>query len=101
MSDLSKYCVSLKCSIREAFKQMDVGAKSFILVVDDNDKVIGIVTDGDFRRAIWASVSFHDNIITIMNEDFVHASEDYEIEHLKKEFRNNKYLQQIPHMIIY
>ena len=96
MSDLSKYCVSLKCSIREAFKQMDVGDKKFILVVDDNDKVIGIVTDGDFRRAIWASVSFQDNIITIMNEDFVHASEDYEIEHLKKEFRKSKTLQQIP-----
>ena len=69
MNDLSKYCIHYQESIRNAFKNIGLNKKNFVVVVDNNDKVIGIITDGDFRRAIWNSALLEYNVETIMNND--------------------------------
>tara|TARA_Y100001934_G_C12377803_1_gene790291 strand:- start:4202 stop:5302 length:1101 start_codon:yes stop_codon:yes gene_type:complete len=65
-------------SIRTAIKQMDKAGIGFIAIVDQNDNVIGIVTDGDFRRAILDGVSLGNKIISITNKDFYHLSNGYD-----------------------
>lgn len=73
---LDKYKIDSRCNIREAIKQIDNNGEGFIFVVDKNDKVIGLVTDGDFRRAILNEVSLDENCMSIANKDFKNVESD-------------------------
>src|SRR3989344_7367564 len=57
MSDLQKYLVSPGSSIREVMECIDRNTKGISLVVDEDRKLIGTITDGDIRRAILAGTN--------------------------------------------
>ena len=44
------------------------------LVVDDNNKLIGIVTDGDMRRALSVGAGINDSIDKVINKKISAAS---------------------------
>lgn len=81
MKDIAKYIVSDVSNIRSAIQQMDVGGIGFIAIVDTQDKIVGIVTDGDFRRAVLNGVSLNENVLKITNRNY----EYFENWHSKKE----------------
>ena len=80
-------------TIRDTFKQMDRTKSKFILVQDDEGKIIGIVTDGDLRRAIWASIPLEERVSKITNRDYVHFPEDYDLEVLRAAFETTNIMQ--------
>ena len=41
-----------------------------LFVVDDEDKMVGTLTDGDSRRALIAGISVNDSIEKVMHKDF-------------------------------
>ncbi|MBX2818771.1 MAG: CBS domain-containing protein [Rhodothermaceae bacterium] len=88
-----KYLIHETCSIRDAFKQMDTNQGKFVLVKDDHDVIIGIVTDGDFRRAIFNGVSFKERVSTITNRDFIHFNHTTKVNEIKQVFLKNKNIQ--------
>ena len=49
-------------SIRQAMKALDKTAEKCLLVIDDNKKLLGTLTDGDLRRSILAGAKFAENI---------------------------------------
>ena len=57
MNNLSDFTIHHKKTIREAFRQETVNKGGCVIVVDDDNKELGIVSDGDFRREIWNVVS--------------------------------------------
>lgn len=93
MKDLSSFKVNQKETIRNAFKQKDLNKHDCILVTDEEDKVLGIVTDGDLRRAIWSFVPLDIEIEAITNKNFVYVSEDFNINEIKNIFLEKKLLQ--------
>lgn len=54
MTELSKFIVSPDKSIRQVIAFIDLNEKGIALVVDENRKLLGTITDGDIRRAILA-----------------------------------------------
>ena len=54
-------------SVREAIRAIDDGASQICLIVDQNEKLVGTVTDGDVRRAILAGYDIDGPIEKIMN----------------------------------
>ncbi len=56
-------------SLREALKQMDKAALQVLIVVDDEDKLLGIVTDGDVRRAIVNEIDFKEPVKKVMSKN--------------------------------
>lgn len=68
---LSRYQIDFQASIKEAVKQLDEGGIGFVAVIDQEQKVVGVFTDGDFRRAVLAGRDLEDGICTIMNQRFV------------------------------
>lgn len=74
---LDKYKIDSRCNIREAIKQIDNNGEGFIFVVDKNGKVSGLVTDGDFRRAILNEVSLDGNCMSIANKDFKYVESGF------------------------
>ncbi len=52
-------------SIIDALTKIDANKQGFVIVVDEEDKVLGVLTDGDVRRAIIKGRAASDPISTI------------------------------------
>lgn len=76
---------------RKAVKQMDAGGIGFIAIVNDQKNVVGIMTDGDFRRAVLDGINLENNVANIMNRDFFHLEKDYSKKEVEKILRTTKY----------
>lgn len=70
MKNLEKYCIKHDSNIRNAIKKIDIGGIGFAVVMDDKENVIGVISDGDFRRAILKGVNLNDSVLKIMNSNF-------------------------------
>jgi dTDP-glucose pyrophosphorylase len=73
VSSIEPLCVSPAHSLQEALKVLDREHKRIVLVVDPDWKLLGVVADSAFRRAMLASASFDDPVSTIMVSDPVVA----------------------------
>ena len=88
MKDIQKIVAKETDTIRTAVKCMDQGGIGFIVIVGRNDKAIGVITDGDFRRAILKGISLDENVLTISNQSFTYLNEGYEPIQAKEIFKN-------------
>ena len=52
-------------TIKEALKVIDSGAMQIALVIDDDDRLLGTLTDGDIRRGLLNGLSVDSSIETI------------------------------------
>ena len=59
---MKKITVSPVITIREAMKSLNKTAEKCLLVVDESNKLLGTLTDGDLRRSILAGAQFSDDI---------------------------------------
>ena len=56
-------------TIRQAMKTLDKTAEKCLLVIDDNNKLLGTLTDGDLRRGILSGMNFSEKILECYNRD--------------------------------
>jgi len=56
-------------TINNAMKALSETGKKCLLVVDDNNKLLGTLTDGDLRRGILKGIDFNNSIEEIYNQD--------------------------------
>jgi len=61
-SDIKSISVSKNDSIAEALKVIDKSSKQIALVIDDKQKLLGTITDGDIRRELLAGGSLCDSV---------------------------------------
>ena len=54
LSEWRHVCISPSASILEAARILQETSTRIVLVIDENSKLLGIVTDGDIRRGLWA-----------------------------------------------
>ena len=82
-------------TIKEALKIIDSGAVKIALVVDENDKLLGTITDGDIRRAILKGKSLEDSIRDIYYKNPITVSIDESKENIIN-LCTSKKIYQIP-----
>lgn len=92
----NKIVISHKNSIHEAIKKIDSENLDSLIVVGDNQKVIGVFTMGDFRRAVFFGLDLNDKISLIINKNFKYLSEDFSKNKAKKIFIENNSILDIP-----
>ncbi len=95
MKDWKKTLIRADATIIEAMKVIDESSLQIALVVDEKNRLLGTVTDGDIRRCILRNVSLEEPVRGIMNPDPVVASDTssrFEVLALMRE----KTLGQIP-----
>lgn len=68
MADWRKAVVPGTATIRQAMLAIDTAQLQIGLVVDGGDRLLGVVTDGDIRRAILRSAGLEDPVAQIMNK---------------------------------
>jgi dTDP-glucose pyrophosphorylase len=67
MKDWKKILLLPSTSIREALQIIDSSAMQIALVVDETDRLLGTVTDGDIRRGILKGIALEEAVQRIMN----------------------------------
>lgn len=65
MNSYKKTLISPNATIRRALEIIDSGSMKIALVVDENEKLLGTITDGDIRRYILKGVGLDDLIEAI------------------------------------
>ncbi|MBW3019073.1 NAD-dependent epimerase/dehydratase family protein [Candidatus Woesearchaeota archaeon] len=73
MRDMTKLFADENSTIKEVMRVIDLGSVKTALIVDKNNKLQGIATDGDIRRGILNGVSVSERISKVMNKDPIHA----------------------------
>lgn len=95
MKDWRKTLITPSAHISEAIKIIDASALQIALVIDDDSRLVGVVTDGDIRRALLKGLSLDHSVHLIMNKDFtavgIDSGRDTILELMKR-----KDLRQIP-----
>ena len=69
--DLASCIVPAGGSIRDALAAVDRGAAGIALAVDDAGVLVGVVTDGDLRRALLGGAALDEPLVPTLNVDFV------------------------------
>ena len=67
LSDYEDVMVNKDITLMEAVKLMNASSKQILLVVDEDQILIGVVTDGDIRRSLSENVNFNDSISSVMS----------------------------------
>ncbi|WP_085992725.1 nucleotidyltransferase family protein [Oceanobacillus senegalensis] len=85
--------ISKELSIRDALEKLDKTAKKILLVMKD-EKLQGIITDGDIRRWILDNGDLNENVELAMNKSPIFIFEKDVIR--AKEILNEKMIEAIP-----
>lgn len=84
-------------TIKQAIQKLNETAEKILFVVDEKNKLIGTVTDGDIRRGIINGLGFNENVEAIMYRDFITISHDApEKEEYARKLMLGKKIEQIP-----
>jgi perosamine synthetase len=69
---------NLKCSeisiVIDVLDKINSNEKGVVFVVDSTGKILGVMTDGDIRRALLNNVKLNDSIQNIYNKKFTYAT---------------------------
>lgn len=77
IKEIIRLFISPTTDIKDAMETIDKGAKGIALVIDEDSRLLGTITDGDIRRAIIRGNSLNDPVKSIMNDNFIFVSQNY------------------------
>lgn len=63
------FLASQSVTVVEAMRQIDSNAKGILFIVDEKERLAGVVTDGDIRRWLIKTGNLHSKIEQIMNKN--------------------------------
>jgi len=69
-----------EATLREAMKAIEKGTIGHGFVVDGNNKLVGILTDGDIRRALLKKYEISDKVVLVINKKFTYMKEGDDME---------------------
>lgn len=67
---IADFTVSDKNTIRGAMEVISANGREVVVVRDDHNKILGLVTDGDIRRGLLSGLTLESSVTLVMNQDF-------------------------------
>ncbi|MFI4937138.1 MAG: nucleotidyltransferase family protein [Candidatus Berkiellales bacterium] len=95
MKSFEQLLISQHDNLQVAIQKLDNNAAHIVLVVDENRKLLGTVTDGDIRRGILRGISLSDPINKAMNHKPVVAKLNEDRNTIYQLMRE-KHIKQVP-----
>lgn len=88
---LHNILVKQDMTIRDCIKRLDETGKQILVVVDDVNKLLGVITDGDIRRWILKNGILDEKCSKIMTESPKHVTRDsfHDVKHIMEETGTN------------
>ncbi|WJY20966.1 N-acetylneuraminate synthase family protein [Fontisubflavum oceani] len=68
--NVAPFTVRSETSVTDAMRMLDANKRGFLIVTDEDDRVVGTVTDGDIRRLIIETGDLPDRISQAMRHRF-------------------------------
>lgn len=93
MKDYKNTLIKPDQPIVEAMRIIDTSALQIALVIDEQSKLIGVVTDGDIRRGILKGIQLKEPVSSIMFRDFTSVSVSTSNEDIITVMREKELLQ--------
>ncbi|WP_293956177.1 MULTISPECIES: nucleotidyltransferase family protein [unclassified Sphingobacterium] len=89
-SNVDKHIINKRCSVRDALIKLDlISPSSILFVVDDRNKLLGSLTDGDLRRGFIKGLGFENSLLEFIQPNPVFIREkEYDLGQLER-FRRN------------
>ena len=97
--NLDECTISSECSILEVLKKLNTQnelSRQILFVIDNDDKVIGSLTDGDIRRALIYNFTLESKIDDICNKNYERVKSINENEFLDLNYFRKKNLKIVP-----
>lgn len=95
MTDLKSLVISPQANLREAVEAIDRGAKQVALVVDEEDVLIAVITDGNIRRGLLRGLSLDAPVSEVMTLSPVTVRVDDGVEFARRLMRERQ-LHHVP-----
>lgn len=89
MKDLNKFIVFESYTINEVIETFRNNHERVSIVLNDNNKVIGVISQGDIISALSDGVSLYSNISQIINKSFFYLN-DKDLEKAYKFFKDKQ-----------
>ena len=70
MNNFSAFLIEEHTLLKDALVLMDKGGEGFLAVLDASGTVVGVIADGDVRRALIANLSLDSPVSAVMNRSF-------------------------------
>ena len=87
--EVKNFIINEKLQIREAIKKIDEIGFGFVFVCNTKKQLLGIVTDGDFRRAVLKGIELQQSVNKILNKNFIKVKQNYNNKTVINSFLNN------------
>ncbi len=82
------YVSNSNISLKEALTRIDANKKRFLVIVDDNNSLLGTITDGDIRRALISGKGLEVQVKDILRCKCIKLFTDSHIEDAIESFKN-------------
>ncbi len=86
---ITDFVVHSESSLRSALLPLDRSGLGFLLVIDDEGRLCGIMTDGDLRRALIRGASLDDEVATVMKKECITLPVNATNHEINQALRNN------------
>ena len=83
-------------TIKEAMRVIDKSGLGIVFVTDEENKFVGVATDGDIRRGILSGIDIEEPIKTIMNDSPLFILDDWKESKLKNFLYSERVKERIP-----
>ena len=60
-------CLRETSTVRDALQQLELCEAKILIVQDKEERILGVVTDGDMRRGLLKGIRSEDSVVVIMN----------------------------------
>ncbi len=77
-------------TIKNVLQKLQENKKRFLICLDDSDLVVGVLTDGDVRRALLNNLTINDTINEVYNHIFRYLKIDSSFDEVCELFRSDK-----------
>lgn len=92
-----KLLIKIDTNIKQAMYKLNETAERILFVVDEHDRLLGTVTDGDIRRGIINGLGFDVSVESTMNRDFISVRSNYpDVEKRAKQLMIEHEIDRIP-----
>lgn len=85
---LKDYCILQSANVLDALKKIDKNTKGFVILVNEEDVVCGVLTDGDIRRAFMHGNSLETAALAVCRRDIICLTDENDISEAIEQFKN-------------
>lgn len=95
MIDLKEFVIDSNATIKESIMKIDKNKKRFLICVDSDFLVKGVLTDGDLRRSFLNKFTIKDKILDVFKKDFnyLNIDDSFDVVCEKFKFENLTFYQ--------